>query len=251
MLLLLAVVLAAAGYVAYQHRPMIMDGPGMVCPPEYMDSALVEGDSVISEQPVNFDGLLDLPCYRFDAKLDGRIPVIIVFQKYDDRIVAGYIYYPKAKHPSPIMIAGSVSKHPEEEDFHLEEYQADGTVTGSIYIVREQKPDWSEELSCQWTNPKTRKGMALTDIRFSREMPEWFTETLLKPEDAGNIGRLYVFKVWNETYDTMTGGTISFRAAGKNRVHFNCANDRYENAEGQSEEGRPAVISGNTFEHAT
>ena len=65
MLLLLAVVLAAAGYVAYQHRPMIMDGPGMVCPPEYMDSALVEGDSppeymdsalvegdsVISEQP--------------------------------------------------------------------------------------------------------------------------------------------------------------------------------------------------------
>ena len=91
--------------------------------------------------------------------------------------------------------------------------------------------------------------MALTDIRFSREMPEWFTETLLKPEDAGNIGRLYVFKVWNETYDTMTGGTISFRAAGKNRVHFNCANDRYENAEGQSEEGRPAVISGNTFEY--
>ena len=67
--------------------------------------------AIESDEYVDFDGLMLLPAYRFDAKLDGKIPVNIVFQKTDDDdIVAGYIYYPKAKHPAPILIAGYVAR---------------------------------------------------------------------------------------------------------------------------------------------
>jgi hypothetical protein len=45
------------------------------------------------------------------------------------------------------------------------------------------------------------------------------------------------------------GGHITFRAAGKNKVHFECGNVVRNIAEGRSDENRPAVLEGNTFEY--
>ena len=190
----------------------------------------------------------DLPFYRFDAKLDGRILVNIAFQQTDNDIIAGYIYYPQTKTPAPIMIAGTVVKYGQQEFYMLEEYQADGTITGSITLLRPKNDSWNN-LSGDWTNPKTQKQMKLTDISSSREKPEWFDGTLLKPEDPGNIGREYGFKVWDWRADCWMGGNITFRAAGKNRVHFDCSNVRHNIAEGRSAADRPAVLRGNTFEY--
>lgn len=212
--------------------------------------------AIEDEDPTDFSGLLDLPCYRFDAKLDGRIPVNIVFQKQmvktshpDENIVAGYIYYPKAKHPAPILIVGSVVHYGGKDFYNLNEYQPDGIISGRIALQVKEYDYFCEGSEGKWTNPKTQKSMKLADLSFSREMPKWFTKSALTPEDPGNIGREYSFQEWNENYQDMMGGHVTFRAAGKNKVHFEVCNVRHNIAEGRSEEGRPAVLNGNTFEY--
>ena len=198
---------------------------------------------------VSFDGLMNYPCYRFDAKLDGRIPVIIVFQRTDDDIIAGYIYYPKAKTPAPILIAGSAVQYGDKLYYHFDEYQPDGIITGNISLQTPVVCDYFSEMEGTWTNPKTLKEMKMTDLQFSREMPKWFTKSLLSPEDPGNIGREYSFRQWNEGYQDLIGGHITFRGAGKNKVHFECGNIRHNIAEGRSDDDRPAVLKGNVFEY--
>ena len=183
--------------------------------------------------------------YRYDAKLDGRIPVTIALQEDNGTHVAGYIYYPKAKNPAPIMVIGSVMHYPDNEAvYYLNEYQSDGNITGTISIQREKG-----ELQGTWTNPKTLKEMKLTGIAVSRQRPEWFTESLLIPEDPGDIGHEYSFQQWSPQYGSNMGGNITFRAAGKNKVHFECMNAWHNIAEGNSEAGRPAVLDGNVFEY--
>ena len=183
--------------------------------------------------------------YRYDAKLDGRIPVTIALQEDNWTHVAGYIYYPKAKNPAPIMVIGSVMNYPDNEAvYYLNEYQSDGTITGTISIQRE-----NGKLHGTWTNPKTQKEFTLAGLTVSRQQPEWFTEPLLTPEDPGDIGHEYVFEQWSPKYDANMGGTITFRAAGKNKVHFECMNALNNIAEGKSEAGRPAVLDGNKFEY--
>ena len=197
----------------------------------------------------DFSGLLDFPCSRIDAKLDGRIPVIIAFQENNDDNAAGYIYYPKAKNPAPIMVAGYVT-HGKDGDFYsLNEYQADGIITGSIVLQQQLVDGWDHQVTGTWTNPKTQKEMKLADVKFSREMPDWFNKSLLAPEDPGNIGREYSFQRWRQGYDAYMGGHISFRAAGKNKVYFECGNVINNIAEGRSDDGRPAVLKGNRFEY--
>ena len=197
----------------------------------------------------DFSGLLDFPCSRIDAKLDGRIPVIIVFQENNDDNAAGYIYYPKAKNPAPIMVAGYVT-HGKDGDFYsLNEYQADGIITGTIVIQQQLVDGWDHQVTGTWTNPKTQKELKLADVKFSREMPDWFNKSLLAPEDPGNIGREYSFQRWRQGYDAYMGGHISFRAAGKNKVYFECGNVINNIAEGRSDDGRPAVLKGNRFEY--
>ena len=197
----------------------------------------------------DFSGLLDFPCSRIDAKLDGRIPVIIAFQENNDDNVAGYIYYPKAKRPAPIMVAGYVT-HGKDGDFYsLNEYQADGIITGSIVLQQQLVDGWDHQVTGTWTNPKTQKELKLADVKFSREMPDWFNKSLLAPEDPGNIGREYSFQRWRQGYDAYMGGHISFRAAGKNKVYFECGNVVNNIAEGRSDDGRPAVLKGNRFEY--
>lgn len=205
--------------------------------------------AIEDDEYVNFDGLLNYPCHRFDAMLDGRIPVNIVFQRTDDDVVAGYIYYPKAKNPAPIMIAGSVTPYEGTDYYHMYEYQSDGIISGEIAIEYKMEDEWKEVMSGTWKNPKTQKELQMSNLTYSCEMPKWFTQSLLTPEDPGNIGKEYSFQQWDQNYQSMMGGHITFRAAGKNKVHFDCGNVRHNIAEGSSEAGRPAELKGNRFEY--
>ena len=206
--------------------------------------------AIESEDPIpDFHGVLNYPCHRFDAKLDGRIPVNIVLQRTPDDIVAGYIYYPRAKNPSPIMIAGRTMQYDGKLYYILHEYQPDGIITGHIYINTTLEADYGSPMEGTWTNPKTEKEMKMTDLSHSQNMPAWFTQSLLTPEDPGNIGREYSFQQWVQNYQSMMGGHITFRAAGKNKVHFECCNVLRNIAEGASDPDRPAVLHGNVFEY--
>ena len=140
--------------------------------------------------------------------------------------------------------------HGKDGDFYsLNEYQADGIITGTIVIQQQLVDGWDHQVTGTWTNPKTQKELKLADVKFSREMPDWFNKSLLAPEDPGNIGREYSFQRWRQGYDAYMGGHISFRAAGKNKVYFECGNVINNIAEGRSDDGRPAVLKGNRFEY--
>ena len=134
---------------------------------EYLsETAKIEDAKVI-----DFSGMLNLPLFRLDAKLNGRTPVIIAFQKDKEGVVAGYIYYPRAKHPAPIMIKGVFDRG----TYDLRERQPDGSTTGYICLKCDKDQNWSGS----WANPTTHKELKLTDIFFSHEAPEWFTKSLL------------------------------------------------------------------------
>ena len=215
----------------------------------YERKDLAKDTGTYSEEELNFDGMLNYPLQRYDAKLDGKILVIIAFQRNETGTVAGYIYYPRAKSPAPILIAGSFNQYNGIDYYSLSEYQPDGKVSGTITLQHSMNGGWDDKVEGTWTNPKTEKQMKITDVWFKRECPKWFTKSLLTPEDPGNIGREYSFQQWRQGYDEYLGGHITFRAAGKNKVHFECANVVRNIAEGRSDDNRPAVLEGNTFEY--
>ena len=156
------------------------DGPRLQ---EYLTHTwAIEGD----DDFVDFTGVLNLPCHRIDARLNRRIPVIIVFQKEDHK-VAGYIYYPRAKHPAPILIVGSVRPSKDKLSYQLDEYQPDGTITGIIHLETPVEVDFFSPMEGTWTNPETKKSMNMSDMKFSREMPNWFTQSPLDPRSPNYI----------------------------------------------------------------
>ena len=122
------------------------------------------------QKVVDYSKMLNLPLYSLDAKLNGKIPVIIAFQKNEKDIVAGYIYYPRAKNPAPIMIKGIF----DNSTYDLSEHQPDGTTTGYICLKCDKDQNWSGG----WTNPTTHKTLKITDIFFSHEAQKWFTKSL-------------------------------------------------------------------------
>ncbi len=204
---------------------------------------------VEGEDYVDYSDLLNFPCYRFDAQLDGHIPVTIVFQCNDENILAGYISYTRVG--KPILILGKTFAMGDTQYYQLEEYQPDGIITGHISLecpVHDGVVEFYDATGT-WNNPKTEKKMQMTDLIFSNEMPKWFTRSLLTPEDPGQLGRYYSFQQWDPDAEEMKGGHLSLRAAGKNKVHFECCNILRNIAEGSSQKGRPAVLEGNVFKY--
>lgn len=192
----------------------------------------------------------DDPPYYFKGLLNGRIQVEIAFETGNHNIVAGYIYYPKAKNPAPILIAGHISYDDTSSDVYFREFQPDGTVTGHIHFSFTEVEGDYEFVSGQWTNPKTLKDMPFSRMASQFRKPAWYPSSPLTPEDPGNIGREYSYTFWNSNYKAMMGGEVSFKAAGKNRLHFSVSNCPQNNAEGDSDPDRPAVLKGNEFEYS-
>lgn len=177
--------------------------------------------------------------FAFEGTLDGKIPVRLAFEENADSIVAGAIYYPKAKKPAQILVVGN---HSYSGIYNLSEYQEDGVITGTMSFTAE-----GGTMTGDWYNPRTEKIMAFTDMH-SIAFPKSFGGKLT-PEDPGKIGHEYKYSFYHTGYQDMMGGTVTFRAAGKNRVHFHVSNVPGNIAEGESEKGRPALLHGNEFEY--
>ena len=198
------------------------------------------------------DGMIN---YCFEGKMGDRVSVVLAFQvpEDDDEMpVAGYIYYPKAKTPAPILLVGYVV---EEGRYHLNEYQPDGTITGYINLTvkGEDYADGPIISSGEWTNPKTGATFELNmlkspndHVRTQMYMPDWY-ESPFHLADPAHIGKRYSYKRWHIGAEDWMGGQVAFRAAGKNKVHFDICNNPSNIAEGQSEAGRPAMLKGSEF----
>lgn len=177
--------------------------------------------------------------YAWEGTLDGKITIRLAFEVNDYGIVAGSIFYPKAKNAKPILVVGS---YHENAYIFLSEYLPDGTITGDMSLqVKNGLPTGT------WTDPKTEKEYHFKGMK-KIAFPAAYGGKLT-PESPGNIGHEYAYSIYNVAQKDYLGGHFNFRAAGKNKVHFDAVNVPRNIAEGQSEKGRPAVLQGNYFEY--
>ena len=119
----------------------------------------------------------------FVGTMNGKIPVEVAWQSNLDGRMAGYIYYPNASKPAPILIVGHYGKvNPKERNSEFlnrvdfTEYQKDGSITGRFTLVFTEVEGDYEFVRGEWTNPTTGKKLPLKmESRF--ELPSWFVVT--------------------------------------------------------------------------
>ena len=119
----------------------------------------------------------------FVGTMNGKIPVEVAWQSNLDGRMAGYIYYPNASKPAPILIVGHYGRvNPKERNSEylnrvdFTEYQKDGSITGRFTLVFTEVEGDYEFVRGEWTNPTTGKKLPMKmQSRF--ELPSWFVVT--------------------------------------------------------------------------
>ena len=123
----------------------------------------------------------------FKAVMNGKYAVEVFFQTAHndgDWQTAGYIYYPKAKSPAPILIVENwgnekqiVSDEDNVFDCRFVEYQSDGETTGILYLTYAEVEGDFQMLKGSWKNPTTGKVMRLSKFEEMRDLPAWWPGT--------------------------------------------------------------------------
>ncbi len=183
--------------------------------------------------------------YSFEGTLGNNIPVKIKFCVNGDEIAVGEIYYPNAKNPAPILIAGWMVG----DIYLLSEYQSDGTITGimSFEIDENTHAEGPVIVNGTWSNPRTMKELEMKNMCSNGDIVD--VTRYLDYEDPQNIGREYSYSVWNPAYKSMMGGNVKFRGAGKYKLHFEVSNCVRNIAEGKSAPNRPAVLGESSHDY--
>lgn len=172
----------------------------------------------------------------YEGTLDGKTPVRVAFEVNSDGCAAGDIYYPKAKHPAPILLVG----HKNGQGYFLTEYLPDGTETGQVFLTIKKG-----KMTGTWNKRYDDKELTFTNMR--KIVFPSKSGGKLTPESPDKIGKEYQYSFHNSYTGEDLGGSATFRGAGKNRIHFSICNVPNNIAEGESSKGRPAVLRGNTF----
>ena len=133
--------------------------------------------------------------HYFKGKLNNKIPVEIVWYTTlndGDWVNMGYIYYPNAKNPAPILIVGEDTKiSPKEPNYDnlnglkFTEYQPDGSITGRFTLLYYEVEGDYTFYKGAWTNPTTGKSLPMTPMTATFEKPSWVKSlppTLLDPK---------------------------------------------------------------------
>jgi len=110
----------------------------------------------------------------FKAVMNGKIAVEVFFQTdlhEDEWQMAGYIYYPNAKKPAPILIVDnwgeekpSDSNDDDTYECRFVEYQQNGEVTGILYLTCAEVEGDFQVIKASWKNPTTGRVLKLSDL---------------------------------------------------------------------------------------
>ena len=187
--------------------------------------------------------------YSFEGTLGDKIPVRLKFAVNGEEIAVGEIYYPKAKNPAPILVVGAPTR---DGWYYLKEYQSDGTITGTMYFrIVEEENEEPYIAEGTWTNPRTEKSFPMKNFTTNDDALTGRIDVTdyLDYEDPQNIGREYVYSIWNPNCQSMMGGHVNFRGAGKYKLHFEVCNVPNNIAEGRSDPDRPAVLGEATHDY--
>ena len=107
--------------------------------------------------------------HGFKALLNGKIQVEVAFETAmndGEQITAGYIYYPKAKTPAPILIV--------KDGDRFVEYQPDGEITGLLTLGYTQTNGVFRMQKGSWKNPTTGKVLQLSKFTEMQDLPSWW-----------------------------------------------------------------------------
>lgn len=156
--------------------------------------------------------------FHFEGTLGDKIGVSIEFAVNGDNVAVGEIIYTNSKKPIRFLIVGVWT----EEEYLLNEYKADGTVTGCMRMKIDDKTYNEPTLTeGSWTNPKTGKVYEMKNMS-SQPM------SANNPWDYGNQQTIegdYAFHQWDAASNTKKGGQASFRWDGDHRLRFEIVND--------------------------
>ena len=149
--------------------------------------------------------------HYFKGKLNGKIAFELVYGYYGNRC-AGYMYYPNAKSPAPILVVGhgleTDPKDPYADNLYregLEEYQPDGEMTGKMDVqYYEVEGDYQFKKGF-WQNPTTGKKLPMTEVENQYGgLPAWWPgtpKTLTAPNREDYSFKVRYEKDENDQYD--------------------------------------------------
>ena len=168
--------------------------------------------------------------YAFKALINGKIPVEVAFegrQNDTDWMTAGYIYYPKAKNPAPILIVNywgeekPVNRNINDHIIHsrMVEFQPDGEITGMLYLQHTEYDGFNMKKG-SWKNPNNGRVLQLSQFEVLDDMPSWWPGTpavLTAPKRKDWTVFYKLENQYDETGDNdwMDCINISFEAKGK------------------------------------
>lgn len=171
----------------------------------------------------------------FKAVMNGKIAVEVMFQTTrnvdDEWITAGYIYYPKAKNPAPILIVEGwypekpiVSKDEDEVVSRFVEYQPDGEVTGTLYVTYVEVEGDFQMRKASWKNPTTGRVLQLSDFEEMRELPAWYPGPPAVFNNPVRLDWKFTYRVYNdgnEDSEWLNKIKVNFIAKGKEVFSIN------------------------------
>ena len=182
--------------------------------------------------------------FSFEGTLGDNIPVKLKFAVNGDEIAVGEIFYLNAKNPAPILVVGNML---DNDWYAMNEYQSDGTITGVMSFRVEGEGNAAHIVEGTWTNPRTEKSFSMKHFESNEEMV--VVTDYFDYEDPQKIGREYAYSIWNSHYESMMGGNITFRGAGKHKLHFEICNAPNNIADGKSAPDRPAELGDYTYDY--
>ena len=156
--------------------------------------------------------------HYYKGKLNGKIAFELVYGYYGERC-AGYMYYPNAKNPAPILVVGQKlkadPKDPNAKNLCHEgfkEYQPNGEMTGKMDIqYYEVESDYTFKKGF-WQNPNTGKRLPMTEVKTQYGMPAWWPgtpKTLTAPKREDYSFKVRYEKDENGLYDVIVESYVN------------------------------------------
>lgn len=177
--------------------------------------------------------------FHFEGTLGDKIGVSIEFAVNADYVAVGEIIYTNHKKPIRLLIVGTWTG----DEYLLNEYKADGTVTGCLRM-RIDDTTYNEPILTEgtWTNPKNGQVYEMKNMEYIGTSSNNFWD--YAKEDV--IDGEYVYRHWDLASNSWKNGRATFRLAGDHKVRFEIINDLHESYY-KSLPDRPADLIATTY----
>ncbi len=177
--------------------------------------------------------------FHFDGTLGDKIGVSIEFAVNGDYVAVGEIVYTHSKKPIRFLLVGVWTG----DEYLLNEYQPDGSVTGCLRMEIDDTTYNEPVLTAgTWTNPKNGQVYEMKNM-------ESGSMSANNPWNYGTPGTIegeYVFHQWDLSSKSMKEGRAVFHWAGEHSLLFSVNNDLLGGSL-KNAPGRPAELRAYTY----